>query len=550
MKKFYPILFLGIFMIFPGNVFAQISQGGVPISFSDEIITSVVPNFQVEPPNMEIIKAEDALADAKGMAYRHGVPLKVNINPMQNGIWDYFPDGSALWRLKISSNGAEALGLYFRDFHLPAGAKLFVYTANKKFVIGAFTEFNNPESGVWATQMLPGDEIVIELFLENATDEYKFDLNEIGYFYRSALVTMPSEKSQSCEINVACSEGDGWRDQIRSVVRQSMRLPDGYYLCTGSLVNNVSQDCTPYVLTADHCSVDQSGNVATSSNMNQWVFYFNYQSTTCNGTTGPTNQTIVGCTHKASDSYGEDHTGSDFLLVELNSDVPTSYNPYYNGWTTSIASPGNGACVHHPAGDIKKISLTQSINNKYTTHWEVYWSAGVTEGGSSGSPLFNQNKYLIGTLTGGWSACTEGEAGSGTGPNEPDVYGKFSKHWTSNGSTADTQLKPWLAGSTSTTTLSGRNYCTAGLNDMDYIDANITAYPNPATDQLSVDFSQYNVENGNIQVCNMLGSDVIEPATGDFSGTVNIDVSNLSPGVYNIIITTDQGKIVKQFMKQ
>ena len=139
MKKLYPILFLGILCFFSESVFAQISQGGNPVSFSEEIISSVVPNVQVDAPDIELIKAQDALADAKGMAYRNGVPLKVNINPLQNGIWDYFPDGSAIWRVKISSSGAEALGLYFTDFYLPQGAKLFVYTANKSFVLGAFT---------------------------------------------------------------------------------------------------------------------------------------------------------------------------------------------------------------------------------------------------------------------------------------------------------------------------------------------------------------------------------------------------------------------------
>lgn len=550
MRKLYPILLLGMFLCFSGNIFAQISQGGIPLSFSDEIITGVVPNINVEAPDMEIIKAEDALANAKGMAYRIGVPVKVNINPMSNGIWDYLPDGSAIWRLKITSDGAEALGLYFDDFYLPDGAKLFVYTANKQFVLGAFTSFNNTKSGVWATQMLPGDEIVIEMFLENANDDFRFDLNEIGYFYRSTLVSMPSEKSQFCEINVICSEGDGWRDQIRSVVKQVMRLHDGYYLCTGSLVNNVGQNCTPYVLTADHCSVDQSGTTVSATELNQWVFYFNYAASTCSGTTGSTSQSITGCSYCASDTYGSTSTGSDFFLVELNNSVPTTYNPYYNGWTTSTSSPGNGVGIHHPGGDIKKISLTSAINNAYSTHWEVYWSDGVTEGGSSGSPLFNQSGYLIGTLTGGWSACTVNGAGTGTGPNEPDVYGKVSSHWTSNGSTNDKQLKPWLAGTSSTTSLTGRNYCTAGLNDMDYINANISTYPNPTSEELNIDFSGYHVENSSIQLCNMFGANVAESQSGDFEGTVSFDVSNLSPGVYSVIITTDQGKLVKQFIKQ
>ena len=62
-------------------------------------------------------------------------------------------------------------------------------------------------------------------------------------------------------------------------------------------------------------------------------------------------------------------------------------------------------------------------------HWRVTWVAtetnhGVTEGGSSGSALFNQDKRIVGTLTGGSSFCTA--------LNSPDYYGKLSYHWDGN----------------------------------------------------------------------------------------------------------------------
>ena len=550
MKIFYLIPVFGMILLLSQTLSAQVSQGGSPASFSAEAINMTIPDLQLEAPNMELIKAEDALNDAKGKPYRNGVPMKVDINPLTAGIWDYFPDGSAIWRLKISSNGAEALGLYFSDFYLPEGAKIFVYTTNKQFVLGAFTSYNNNESGLWNTQMLPGDEIIIELFLESTSDDFRLQLEEVGYFYRSTLVSMPTEKSQSCEVNVICSQGDNWRDQIRSVVKLNMRLPDGYYLCTGSLMNNVAENCTPYVLTADHCSVDSQGSAVTSSHLAFWTFYFNYEASTCSGTTGSTSQSMQGCAEICSDSYGATSSGSDFFMVEINNDIPNSYNPYYNGWTTSLSSPGNGVGIHHPAGDIKKISTCLSISSVYTTHWEVYWSDGVTEGGSSGSPVFDQNGRVIGTLTGGWSACSVGEAGPGTGPNEPDVYGKISRHWTSGGTTADKQLKPWLAGTGTATTWDGRNYCVASLNDLDYIDANISTYPNPTTDKLNIDFSSYNVENGSLWVTDILGANVVQTIQNDFSGMYSVNVDHLSPGMYYLVIVTNQGKIVKQFVKE
>jgi hypothetical protein len=133
------------------------------------------------------------------------------------------------------------------------------------------------------------------------------------------------------------------------------------------------------------------------------------------------------------------------LLVELNGTLPTTVNARMNGWSieTTPAVPGVG--IHHPAGDIKKISTYNTVST--TTwpggasgaHWQVVWVAnanghGVTEGGSSGSPLFDANGRIIGTLTGGGSYCTA--------TSSPDQYGKMTYHWESNGTTADAQLKP------------------------------------------------------------------------------------------------------------
>jgi len=68
----------------------------------------------------------------------------------------------------------------------------------------------------------------------------------------------------------------------------------------------------------------------------------------------------------------------------------------------------------------------------------------VTEGGSSGSHLFNEEGLSIGTLSAGLSACSNGGAGAGTGPNQPDYYGKMSYHWDDNPNPADEKLELWL----------------------------------------------------------------------------------------------------------
>src|SRR5690606_34279814 len=125
-----------------------------------------------------------------------------------------------------------------------------------------------------------------------------------------------------------------------------------------------------------------------------------------------------------------------------------------------------GASIHHPAGDIKKIStyssnlVSDTWGGPAGTHWRVTWTAnasghGVTEGGSSGSPIFNAAGRIIGTLTGGSSFCNA--------PSNPDYYGKMSYHWTSN---PGDDLSTYLAPGSAATTLDGTNQpCGGGGGD-------------------------------------------------------------------------------------
>lgn len=127
---------------------------------------------------------------------------------------------------------------------------------------------------------------------------------------------------------------------------------------------------------------------------------------------------------------------SDFALLKLVESVRNipAYIPYYLGWTRSSSLPTKGTVIHHPRGDIKKIAidnntLGKAINN---THWKVTYDVGTTERGSSGAPLLNQNKLVVGQLHSGGIGC-----------NISDNYGRFDVSW-DYGSVATRRLKDWL----------------------------------------------------------------------------------------------------------
>jgi len=428
MKNFFQIFAIALFSGLVATGLSQVNQGGTPISFLNSGLISSQLGFVTMPPvNIEQLRAEDAINDHyKDIPWRFGENIDVNYTLLNSGVWDVFPKGDRIWRLGIISAGALTINLTFSKYHLPPGAKLFVYNTGKTDIIGAFTDFNNQEDGVFATTLISGDQIVIEYY-EPVNPEFpgELDLTRVTHGYRNAFDYARSfGTSGACENNVNCPEAIGWENQVRSVC---MLVSGGNGFCTGAVVNNTSQNGVPYVLTANHCY----------SNPSSWVFWFNWQSPTCaNPGSSPPYNSISGATLKAR------YVDSDFCLVQMSSTPPSGYNVYYAGWNRENVGGSSGAGIHHPDGDIKKISysITPFTSDTWSgtppnSHWKVNWSDGVTEPGSSGSPMFDQNHRIIGQLHGGPSYCG--------GPSLWDYYGKFSMSW-NQGTTSSTRLVDWL----------------------------------------------------------------------------------------------------------
>jgi hypothetical protein len=144
-------------------------------------------------------------------------------------------------------------------------------------------------------------------------------------------------------------------------------------------------------------------------------------------------------------------------LLEMDSPVAASVNAFWSGWDRSGANASSAVAIHHPQGDEKRISFENQATTITSylgtavpgngTHIRITdWDLGTTEGGSSGSPLFNQNGRIIGQLHGGYALC---------GNNSSDWYGRLFASWTGGG-TAATRLSNWLdPGNTGVVTLNG-----------------------------------------------------------------------------------------------
>ena len=374
-----------------------------------------------------------------------GVSLPVHKSFYHEAERAFQSDSGTLWQMKITIAGASRSGFVFSDFFLHAGDKFFIYSENKKHYIGAFTERNNG-NGYFSTHILPGETFILEYFSRDHFQDHppQIMLDEVIYLFNEQelhSITGSDKSSGACNVNVNCPEGQMWQKQKRGVARILLRSGSTWFNCTGSLINTTLSDGSPYFLTSDHCGVS-----ASDDDLQVWQFYFNYEYAGCSNTGGaPQNMMISGASIVARAPISQ---GSDFKLLELNQAPLLSWNPYYNGWSRSSRNPEWGVGIHHPSGDAKKIStFTTPLHHATFTggmqqgYWRVAWREtesghGVTEGGSSGSPIFDEHGLITGTLTGGGASCNN--------PTLPDYYGKFYRHWNANGDTPDKTLQPWL----------------------------------------------------------------------------------------------------------
>lgn len=395
-------------LITTSAVFGQLSFGGRPAGLDlDASALLSVPCHTFPAVDAARLLAEDAQQLAEGIKgpHRFGVNHATDLGLDNSGVWSGPEDGMRIWRLRLRCPGALNMNLAFREFILPEGARVFVHNTTGQW-LGAFTQASSsghPEMGV---DLLAGEELCVEYQEPVAVaGQGRLRIGRVTHGYRSAgLDARDLNDSGPCNNNTICPEGDEWQPEISSV---AMIVVNGSGLCTGQLINNCANNGTPYFLTANHCL---SGSPAN------WVFRFNWESPTCTPTTnGPTNQSISGASLLTSNA------NSDVALLQLSSTPPASYNVYYSGWDATGEAPNTSTCIHHPSGDIKKITFDTDAPGQSTflgaQCWHIFdWDDGTTETGSSGSGLWNPDHRLIGQLYGGEASCSN---------NVNDHFGRF-----------------------------------------------------------------------------------------------------------------------------
>ena len=331
---------------------------------------------------------------------------------------------------EVNSPGAKALRVAFAAGGAPAGMELRVTGENDATIYGPFTAKDITAAGdVFWTPTVEGERAIIEVRVPSAArGDVALWIPTVSHFFVSPSdpkADTLAKASQSCEVNLICRSATdpALARAGTAVARMVFSDGTGQYLCTGTVLNNTANNGIPYFATAAHCISTQS---EASSLETRWF----YDTTTCTGTgTNPAQRTLTG---GAALIYAD--TVSDFTLLKLNDTPPSGVT--YAGWNAAALTSNTPlTAIHHPSGDVKKVSLatfggfgtTSLATGSFSI---VNWNSiqtGVTEGGSSGSGIFwnDGTNYLYrGGLLGGPSSCT---ASSG---QLYDYYSRFDRAYT------------------------------------------------------------------------------------------------------------------------
>ncbi len=424
--------------------------GEQPVSFGDSTLVPLddVDIHRLPPVDVATLLAQDAaMADSPVRPDRIGANYKVDLSTANSGTWEDLSTGGQVWRLRVQSLEALWVKLGFGTYRLQEGACVWVYDEALN-VHGRYSAEDEREHGQLWTFLIEGDVAIVEIFWPEtlASETPNIHLGTFTHGYRPPTVPL-ADCEEDCSPDTSCPLDLGIETIKRGVVRLYIPVdmgPDcggtGIARCSGSLINHTGSACTQYVLTAAHC-VTHAGLVTGTS------FLFNYERPECCDGLAPTDDEITGAILRAQwDGLGPlngdcipggDGPGSDFALLELDVDIPASFNARLNGWSRSGSTDGETGCIHIPSGSpSRKVSVSSDGFNAYNDEfWRVAdWEIGNTKSGSSGAPLFNDAGRIIGVLSGGAAPVC---------PGGTDYFGRFDAGWLGGGTSA-TRLKDWL----------------------------------------------------------------------------------------------------------
>jgi V8-like Glu-specific endopeptidase len=298
--------------------------------------------------------------------------------------------GTPVWTDEVYSSGAAFIRVHFADFRLAGGDYVTVSDLSGSTTWTYRGRGPNGGAAFWSFAV-PGETAVVRLYSSTGGGQgYRIDTYAHGT--EDVYAVEPDPFSTDVSTKSICGT-DGKRDAVcfssinsRPVARLLFSTGTGQALCTGSLV--VAPNANT-LLTNNHCMSDQAGVSSLQA-------IFNFQRTTCGGTTNAATSSYAGGTFLRTSPVDG---GLDYTLLTLQGNPEATWGEY----RAAGANVGVGRdiyIVQHPGGREKQIARYE--DSAQTVPCRIQTVSGTqtsyncdTEGGSSGSPVLDAATHQI-----------------------------------------------------------------------------------------------------------------------------------------------------------
>ena len=238
----------------------------------------------------------------------------------------------------------------------------------------------------------------------------------------------------SCNVDIPCSTlaSDA---EFRNVANSTAQMvfSDGGFtaICTGTLLADADTSSqTPWLYSANHCFENEDAPYKTVAQLqvvaNTLITLWGFEASACNSAGARTGWSQIG--GGATVIYN--NVTTDVLFLRLGAQPPTG--AFYSGWDASALASGSAVtAVHHPQGDLKKVSVgsmtrfaSVGVGGGSALFIETRWTSGTTEEGSSGGGIWTRNgtQYAFrGALWGGAASCSA--------PSGNDYFSRFDQSY-------------------------------------------------------------------------------------------------------------------------
>lgn len=327
-----------------------------------------------------------------------------------NGAITSTQDGGFVYTMALSSPGAAALRVHFTGFRLPPATGVYLYTDETQ-AFGPYTGRGPMGDGEFWSHTLVGDYVILQL--RHVGPASNDDLRGSGFTVaglgniRPVFLSGTCSNNEDCTVNAACPGANSAVDAARNAVAAMQWISGAFiYFCTGGLVNDKDDNTEiPYFLTAHHC-ISRGKDARNLENFFQFT-------TPCNSTSGclswselrntwPQDMRTLGANIMSTGS------SADYTLLRLKQPAPGG--SAFLGWDSTPVAFSDLAPLYrisHPGGSPQSYSEhVVDINAGTCRSWprgdRIYSHdvAGATEGGSSGSPVVNEQGKIVGQLSG------------------------------------------------------------------------------------------------------------------------------------------------------